>query len=165
MYIIRRLDAHEWREYRAIRLRALADAPDAFGSTLAAEEARPDAWWMERLALGAASSTQCPLVAVDGATFLGLVWGRVDAATPPIANVFQVWVAPESRGQGCGTQLLDAVIAWVKATSAQCVELRVTCGTSSASRLYVRMGFVAHGTPEPLRPGSSMQAQAMRLVL
>ena len=49
-FTIRRLRAEEWPEYRAIRLRALADAPDAFGSTHAVEQPKPDQYWMDRLA-------------------------------------------------------------------------------------------------------------------
>src|SRR5262245_22889432 len=39
---VRRIQAEEWEWLRAIRLRALADAPMAFGSTLADEQAQPD---------------------------------------------------------------------------------------------------------------------------
>jgi hypothetical protein len=34
---IRTIHPTEWQAYKAIRLRALADAPDAFGSTLSLE--------------------------------------------------------------------------------------------------------------------------------
>ena len=47
-YLVRRLRPDEWRELRALRLRALADAPEAFGATLAEAEADPDAAWQLR---------------------------------------------------------------------------------------------------------------------
>lgn len=43
--LVRRLLPDEWRAYRAIRLRALADAPEAYGSTLARGEGLPDETW------------------------------------------------------------------------------------------------------------------------
>jgi len=45
-----RFAPHEWRIYRDLRLRALADSPDAFGSTFERERDRPDAEWADRLA-------------------------------------------------------------------------------------------------------------------
>ena len=44
---IRRIGADEWGELRDLRLRALQDAPDAFGSTYEEESIRTDAEWME----------------------------------------------------------------------------------------------------------------------
>ncbi len=41
--IVRTFAPHEWPTYKDLRLRALADSPDAFGSTLAAEQGRTDA--------------------------------------------------------------------------------------------------------------------------
>jgi hypothetical protein len=46
---IRALGANEWRVYRDLRLRALADSPHTFGRTLAEEEGRLDAEWSSRL--------------------------------------------------------------------------------------------------------------------
>ena len=75
---IRAFFPHEWRTYKDLRLRALADSPDAFGSTLAAEQDRTDAEWSSRLASGAGSGLDLPLVAeVDGEP-AGLAWGRID---------------------------------------------------------------------------------------
>jgi len=50
---IRRIRADEGLRLKALRLRALADSPMAFGSTLAREQAYPDALWHERAATGA----------------------------------------------------------------------------------------------------------------
>jgi hypothetical protein len=60
---IRTFVPHEWSTYRDLRLRALADSPDAFGSTLAEEQDRSDAEWSRRLASGADSRSNLPLVA------------------------------------------------------------------------------------------------------
>jgi hypothetical protein len=46
---IRTLAAHEWPKHHEARLRSLADSPDAFGSTLAAEQQRSADDWAARL--------------------------------------------------------------------------------------------------------------------
>jgi ribosomal protein S18 acetylase RimI-like enzyme len=61
--------------------------------------------------------------------------------------------------------LLDAVIAWARARNASSLNLGVTCGDSPARRLYERAGFKPTGEPQPLRPGSKLSAQSMRLAL
>jgi hypothetical protein len=44
----RQAQAADWQALRQLRLRALADAPDAFASTLEAELAFPDEVWRQR---------------------------------------------------------------------------------------------------------------------
>src|SRR4030067_246818 len=91
---IRPFESHEWRTYKDLRLRALADSPDAFGSTLAAEQDSSDLDWSSRLASGAGSGLDLPLVAeVDGEP-VGLAWGRIDRSDPGLAYLYQRWVAP-----------------------------------------------------------------------
>jgi predicted N-acetyltransferase YhbS len=161
--IVRRLAAHEWREYRDVRLRALADAPDAFSSTLLRERGFSDDTWSARLA--SAADADLPLVAEADGELVGLTWGRIDASEPDVAHLFQMWVAPSHRGLGAGRQLLDIVIRWTQASNARYLDLGVTCGDTPAMRLYTRAGFKPAGDPEPLRPGSTMLAQPMRLDL
>jgi GNAT superfamily N-acetyltransferase len=146
-------------------LRALADSPDAFGSTLEVEQAKPDEYWSERLSSTAASQFQLPLVAEAHGEFAGLVWGWIDPSKPDTAHVIQMWVAPEARGKNLGALLLNSVVAWAREVRVKSVLLRVTCGNSPANHLYVRAGFAPVGDPEPLRPGSSVLAQPMALSL
>lgn len=162
---VRRLLPNEWRRYRELRLRALADSPDAFGSTLEHEQAKPDDFWSDRLAAAAASPVQAPMVAEADGALVGLAWGWIDPSKPDTAHVFQMWVAPEARGKGLGALLLDSVVSWARDARVTSVQLRVTCGNVPAERLYVRAGFSSVGAPEPLRPGSQVLAQHMALPL
>jgi hypothetical protein len=50
---VRKFAPHEWRLYRDLRLRALRELPDAFGSTFAREAERTDDEWTARLSAGA----------------------------------------------------------------------------------------------------------------
>ncbi len=160
---IRPFAPHEWSTYRDLRLRALADSPDAFGRTLAEEQNRSDAEWSSRLA--AAADRDLPLVAeVDGEP-IGLAWGRIEESNPEVANLYQMWVAPSHWRLGAGQMLLEAVIAWAKARDACYLDLGVTCGDSLARRLYARAGFEPVGEPQPLRLGSELMGQPMRLKL
>lgn len=169
---IRRLLPREWPAYRALRLRSLADAPQAFGSSLAAEEAWAQELWMARLTAAAVSGRDCPLVAEAGdadadadEAMLGLVWAKCDAEDAGIVNVFQMWVAPEARGHGVASALLDESVAWARSIGARLVRLGVVCSNQAAIQLYRRKGFVDAGAPEPIRPGSAVLEQTMHLPL
>jgi ribosomal protein S18 acetylase RimI-like enzyme len=159
---IRRLRAEEWSIYRKLRLRALADSPGSFGSTLELEEGKPDEHWMERVALAANSESQMLLLAELGMEPVGVALGAIAPAEPGTAHIYQMWVASEARGRGCATALLDALLAWARG-KAKAVTLRVTCGDTAARRLYERAGFVPCGEPEPLRSGSDLCVQPMTL--
>lgn len=164
-YTIRLLEPHDWPAYRQMRLRSLADSPDAFGSTLAEEQARPADAWAARLAAAAVSGRDRPLVAEAAGAPVGLLWAKVDATDASVVNLFQVWVAPEGRGCGVGASLLHEAILWARSANARSVQLGVTQGDTPAVRLYARAGFRPFGAPEPLRPGSPLLSQPMRLAL
>lgn len=158
---VRRIEPSDWRAYRDLRLRALQEAPDAFGSTYTLERGRPDALWASRLSDAVSSDRDAPLFALDGDRICGLAWCKLDAQDPATAHLFQMWVAPESRGHGAGGVLLKAALDWARHVGARRVRLGVTVGDSPATRLYARHGFVEVGEPEPLREGSPLMAQTL----
>jgi ribosomal protein S18 acetylase RimI-like enzyme len=162
---IRTFAPQEWQTYKDLRLRALADSPDAFGRTLAEEQERSDAGWANRLSSGAHSGRDLPLVVEVSDEPAGLAWGRIEESNPDVAFLFQMWVAPAYRRLGAGQMLLDTIIAWAKAKSAQYLDLGVTLGNNPAMHLYRRAGFEPAGEPQPLRPGSDLLGLPMRLDL
>ncbi len=162
---IRPFAPHEWPIYKDLRLRALADSPDAFGSTLAAEQGRTDAEWARRLAAAAKSGGDLPLVAVLNGEPIGLAWGRIEKTSPDVAALYQMWVAPEGRRLGAGRILLEAVIAWAKDRSASYLDLGATLRESPAMHLYRDAGFEPAGDLQALRPGSDLLLLPMRLLL
>lgn len=162
---IRPIAPHEWPRYRDIRLQALQESPQAFGSTWKAEAPREDANWAARIAAAAAGDTDRALFAVHAQEVCGLVWCKLSASKPGVADLYQMWVAPAARGMGVGHALLEQALAWAQSRGTRRVRLGVTAADSPAMRLYTAHGFRAVGALEPLREGSGLMVQGMELEL
>jgi len=158
---IRSFQPSEWPLYRALRLRALRESPDAFSTLHAEAAARPDSSWRERMA-SMSSQHDLPLVAEVSGSPAGIVWAHIDPSAPDAAQLYQMWVAPECRGRGVGRALLDTAIEWATTEGARSMALGVTVGNSPARRLYEAAGFVPVGAPEPLRANSDLEVQTMQ---
>ena len=144
---VRRLAADEAALLRDLRLQALRDAPMAFGSTLAREEAFTPDVWTTRAAAGAAGDQQVVLVAEPDT---GLAMGRLDDEDPRVAGLYAMWVAPQARGTGAGRALVEAVIAWATERGARRLTTSVTEGNAAGAALYAAAGFADTGRREPL---------------
>lgn len=138
-FSIDRLAADEWQRCRAVRLRALEDTPDAFGSTLEEELRLTDAEWQDRLT----RSDVATFVARSlGPTDIGLAVG---APYDDVAGLYSMWVAPTARGNGVGGALISAVNEWAIETGHQKILLDVGDHNAAAIALYESKGFVRTG--------------------
>ncbi|GER15808.1 GNAT family N-acetyltransferase [Variovorax boronicumulans] len=155
----------EWKIYRDLRLRALLDSPDAFGSTYEAEAMRADAMWSARIAAATSSGKDRVLFAFNRNDACGLIWCKLSNDEPAVADLFQMWVDPASRGMGAGRALLKEAISWAESVGANRVHLGVTAGDTPALRLYAACGFRPDGALEPLREHSNLMVQPMNLAL
>lgn len=145
---IRELGEQEWEVLRRLRLRALADAPEAFGSSLERELAFDEATWRGRLA----NPTSGNFVALDGSEPVGLATGiHLDHLPTGERLLVGMWVAPERRRHGLGRALVEAVASWAVADGATRLRLGVEKDNTAAQHLYASCGFVPTGVAEPLR--------------
>ena len=137
---VRRATFDDIGTLRSLRLQALVDSPDAFGSTYARELARTDNDWRRWI-------EPHPTFLLCEATLeaTGIVAGVRDEDDPTTAILMAMWVAPSSRGTGGGDLLVSAVLGWADETEAVSVRLWVTDGNEHARRLYERHGFALTG--------------------
>jgi len=155
----------EWKTYRDLRLRALLDSPDAFGSTYEAEATRTDAMWSAPIAAATSSGKDRVLFAFNRTDACGLIWCKVSGDEPTVAHLFQMWVDPASRGIGAGRALLEEAVSWAARAGMKRVGLGVTVADTPAMRLYMACGFRPDGALEPLREHSHLMVQPMSLAL
>jgi ribosomal protein S18 acetylase RimI-like enzyme len=157
---VRAARTEEWRSVRDLRLRALADSPDAFGSTLDRERTHGEPEWVGWIS-GWQGAVNRLFVAVDGDAWVGMAVGSRGEGEERV-HVYGMWVDPRRRRAGLGRRLLDEVFAWARATGAAEIELGVTGSNRDAVTFYERMGFTDTGERHPLREGSSLEVVVMR---
>ncbi len=127
----------DWRDWRSIRLRALAESPSAFGSTLAREQEFAEADWRERTSSSA-------LVYDEG---VPVAMGAGFEDEPGQMMVVAMWTEPDCRGQGLGGRVLDAIVSLARSRHLV-PHLFLMPGNGVAGRLYERHGFVRSGHVE-----------------
>jgi len=145
-YSIHQLEPADWGRQRDLRLRALADSPDAFAGTLPSEQQLTDGEWKRRL-------ERTDAVMFIAATNKGKDVGMaVGAPYEDGAGLFAMWVAPEARGDGIGGALVDAVIGWARQHGHAAIRLDVGHYNRPAIALYESRGFAATGVTGTLPP-------------
>ena len=143
---IRILNEDDAQSYQKVRLSALKNNPEAFGSTYEKEVGFSLETIRERIAPSAdhfvlgAFSHDCALIGI--ATFMreNIIKMRHKA------NVFGVYVVPKSRGQGVSKLLMTELIRMAK----QCdgleqLNLAVVSNNVAAKKLYHSLGFKVYG--------------------
>src|SRR5262249_26799259 len=158
---VRRIRADEGLQLRALRLRALADSPTAFGSTLVREEAFPDHVWHERAAGGASGGDRVTFIAERDDRWIGLATGLADGPDGSEWMLVGMVVDPGVRRHRVGVALVEAVTAWARTRGAARLSLWVTSTNAPAIALYERSGFRATGDARRLGHSPSLTEAKM----
>jgi len=137
----------DWERVREIRLAALLDSPDSFGSTYEREIGRDRDGWLKWMKSPAATfitrDIENPGIAC-----------LADYHSFSDAGLYAVWVDPRCRGTGIGDALIEAVIACARDQGRSRILLDVGIANVAAQNLYRRHGFVSteeRSTPPPPR--------------
>jgi RimJ/RimL family protein N-acetyltransferase len=153
----------DWEIWRDLRLDALADAPYAFGETLARAQSKTDedwrSWWSDDEGTGPRY-----IGLLDGAPagMCGICFPE-DLDREPL--IISMWNSPRARGRGVARAMLDACVEYCEAAGYSRLLLGVVDDNLPARRLYERYGFVEIGDSEPLHsdPSKLMISMAKHL--
>jgi ribosomal protein S18 acetylase RimI-like enzyme len=152
--------AADWEALRQLRLRALADAPDAFASTLEEEVAFPAEVWRRRAEGGPASAN---FIAREGGVDVGLAAVFAEPDVPGRMHLVSMWVDPRYRRRGVARALVDQAVRWAAERRAREVILWVADQNTAARRLYERLGFRPTGERQPLPSNPARTESLLRL--
>jgi predicted GNAT family acetyltransferase len=144
---LRPASPQQWRISREIRLRALADAPDAFCSTLEQEQGFDEPAWRSRLARAHT------VLAWEGTDAVGVATGKADPHEQGGREIVGMWVDPAHRGSGIATALIAHLAQWARDDGSPSIALWVADDNAGARRLYEKCGFMATGERDVMRPG------------
>jgi len=126
---------------RAIRLRAVTDAPDAFASTPQREADRTTTDWRRWLAPGATFFFDD----LEGSP-VGVVVVVIDEGDAEVRHLMACWVDPVARGTGVGDALVEAMLAWSQRDGARRAAVEVYRDNTAAIELYERHRFRRTGS-------------------
>ena len=150
--------------FKAVRLRALATDPSAFGSTYEKEAGLSDAQWLHRCARWS-SPGSIALLAYAGDQACGLVAGYAEDGNCRRARVISMWVDPAHRRAHVGTALIERLAAWAVERGLDELGLMVTSVNHGAMAFYQRLGFRMSGRTEPYPNDPTMIEHEMLLPL
>ena len=163
MLRLRRVQPADGPLLKKVRLAALRDAPDAFGSTLADEADRSDEEWADWAASASTGSGRITVLAERSRDVVGLAGGYREEPSPTTVELVSMWVSPEARRAGVGRALVNAIIDWARFTEGTEVGLWVTKANVAAEHLYGAIGFSASGQTQRLP--SNPELDEVRMVI
>lgn len=153
--------------YRPLRLRALREEPESFGSSYDEVAARPLEEMARRLRPDPATGT-VTLGAFDP-DLVGMVGLLRDSGlkTQHKAMIWGMYTVPEVRGRGVGRALLGALLAHARTVPGlEQVYLAVVTTRPVARRLYESFGFVTYGVePRALKLADRYLDEALMVLM
>ena len=156
---LRVLTPDDWPAWRELRLAALAEAPQAFGSRLADWQGEGDREqrWRDRLGIPGSFN----VIALLTGQPAGMASGVPAEDSGGAAELISMWVSPAARGRGVGDRLVRAVEDWARQAGAGVLKLAVTEGNDNAIALYRRCGFDDTGELGDLMPDGVRREHVM----
>lgn len=143
--MIRRLVASDAENYLALRLEALQNSPESFGSTYEEEKDQPVEKYIKRFE----SQDSFTFGAFKNSELIGTVTlvkeQRVKLRHR--TSIVAMYVSPTRRGSGVGMALVKEAIKMAKELEGvEQVHLAVVTTNKSAKKLYDSLGFEIFGT-------------------
>jgi ribosomal protein S18 acetylase RimI-like enzyme len=168
MVTVRVLTEVDASELYALRLRALQESPEAFGSTYAETVTRGVESYRRRLRQPLTETFMLGAYTPDD-TLVGMVVFSRETGDKDRHKgyILSMYVEPESRGRGIGRALVGEAIARARQVPGLVqLQLAVVTSNAAARDLYLSLGFVVYGVePRALRLGEDQYRDEELMIL
>jgi GNAT superfamily N-acetyltransferase len=144
---------------RSIRLEALLDSPQAYGSTY--QECLA---WTNRRWRNVCRDWNYYL-AERSERVVGVVSGGVNDRHPGTLWLYGMYVTPRARGTGIAEQLVEVVVEWARDQGVSALHLQVAAPMIHARAFYERAGFRATGDVVIMERDPSIELATMVLTI
>jgi GNAT superfamily N-acetyltransferase len=133
--------------YRALRLEALLNHPEAFSSDYETYVAKSDSYWVERLRFDHPDNAVMLYFAAHDQELIGMGGVAYNRArkSKHSAYLVSMYVRPGWRGLGIADGLVAACVDWARARGITILKLGVAAANLPAIGCYARCGFQVYG--------------------
>jgi ribosomal protein S18 acetylase RimI-like enzyme len=148
-----KLPVESWQEYKALRLRALKEDPQAFGASYQKNVEYPDEEWKRRLVNGLGGDRNWLLFARENGKLVGMIGAFMEEDSEDTATIISVYVPKEDRGKGISAILMQGMLKELSAKpNLKKVNLTVNKDMIPAVGLYNKFDFIEVGI-QPYKMG------------
>lgn len=166
MMTVRQIKSDDWQLVKLLRLRALAEAPNAFAETLAEMEAMPDSFWQNRTQRNSEGKDSIGAIAFEGDNPVGMAVGLRCPDHIDKVRLVAMWVAPEYRGSGIAKSLVGFVGNWARESGVMVLHVDVRESNPRAEAFYRKIGFdlLPDGPPKTQNTAGRKISMQMKLI-
>ncbi len=156
-------ETKDWQTIRDIMLKMLADAPHAFGETLAKAKARDVNEWKQMTEQLTHTLNSCAYIAQDRQGVCGFVLADTGFPQLPSGAVLaaRLWVSPRRRGMGLGRKLMDVVSCWAREQGMDQIYVAIMDTNLDVVKFYEHLGYYDTGRREQLPDDAQRQVIVM----
>jgi len=152
---VRRCRVSDASLLRAIRLEALADSPQAYGSSYEETSA-----WSNRHWRALCRQWNYYLAEHEGRV-VGVASGGTNNVHPGTRWLYGMYLSPSARGTGVAQQLVEAVESWARDEGVDSLFLHVAEPMARARAFYEKEGFVLTGEVIVMQRDPTIQLSTM----
>lgn len=140
MIVCRRATKNDVALFREVRLKALQDSPDAFGSTYESAVQRDQQSWEDQLSSTASGVDRNTQFAFDDDHCIGIaaLYREPSASS---GDIIMMWIDPAYRGTSAASSLVNNLLNWARESGFADVSLDVTDSNARAIQFYKNQGF------------------------
>jgi len=162
MIACRRATKNDVTLFKEVRLKALKDSPDAFGSTYKSALQRDQRSWEDQLWSTTTGDDRNTQFAFEDDQCIGIaaLYREPSASS---GDIIMMWIDPRYRGSTAASSLslVDNLLSWAKGSGFAAVSLEVTDSNARAIKFYENQGF--HDTGEKAEVDFNRNLNGLRM--